>query len=133
MNQKEKKAVRDCRDLWRWLEKNPDKGKRGWSGWERIGKRAFNCPICSANFPEKTGGCNECLLYGLWEDKCGLSEESPYFKWSSSLTDGGRSKNARIIKEYCIKLLKERADEKARKGSTQDGKRDGQEVKATNR
>lgn len=89
------------KELWDWLAKNPEKGKREWSGWienrggyyaalhcfacdyaedERTGDRCEACPLIWDNFD------NICYLgiFGAWEDEKNLQKRT---KWAEKIRD----------------------------------------------
>ena len=109
-----RRALRICRDLWQWLEKNPDKEKRDWGGWVEYGYMENYCPCCQYVVNHRGGllgtldECERCPLSDLWEDenKC-ENDESPYSIWCHAEGDHEeRSKQARIIWQAADKELK---------------------------
>lgn len=110
-----KKALEICRDLWKWLAKNPPprgfrsrwEHKRKWPGFKKVGKMEDDCPCCQFSIVQQKNQCFSCPLQILWGNdslSC-LDPPSPYRKWCY----GPRSRlfrNATIIANAAAKELR---------------------------
>lgn len=109
-----KTSLEKCRDLWKWLAKNPQAEKRDWPGWAKITEPVqgwcFACEYAGRREPIKHDPnpdviCDRCLLHGLWGAHC-TAPTSPYFVWQNRKSSPEvRAAAARRISDYCRDLL----------------------------
>lgn len=118
-----KKALEICRDLWRWLAKDPDRMKEEWPGWKTTGRMAHDCPCCQY-VTTKLKSCGEmpcrdigdsvtpvdfakaialCPLKTLWPDGC--CNSGPFDEWWRRESEQA---NAAKIANACTLELKKR-------------------------
>ena len=114
-----KQCFQRCKELWRWLEANPEKWKHQWPKWEKNGGKyedewgsnCFACNYVSQKYDVWEGelGCGintpACPLYELWPNGC-EQLPSPYTEWKSTSIED-RSKPAKQIADFCEMKLKE--------------------------
>lgn len=113
-----KKALELCRDLWKWLEMNPERNKPAWPGWKTnrgINRTSTFCPCCEYKSQECRSSknyidCeNGCVIYKIWGYKNGnlvcIKPRSPYILWDNG-NKKEKKKYARIIRIACEKELR---------------------------
>ena len=110
------KAIRICRDLWKWLAAHPNiTNKSSWPGWNKYdgGYNSFIhlCPLCEYT----KRNCSKCPLLPLWGRsssdfgvKCEANDNSPWNRWRESLDIKSKKSAATKIWKYADKLLKRR-------------------------
>lgn len=104
-----RRALELTEELWRWLQKNPEKGKFDWPGWKKCGHMTASCPLCEY---ARQGHRICCLV--AWSlsnpDDC-LHKTSPYVKWRKSCSPRYQRQWAGRIVKLCKEAL-EVLDEK---------------------
>lgn len=118
------KALEICRDVWKWIEENPDKDKDDWGGWEKLGYKKDNsneyimnnCPCCEFASMGSLWNCNRCLLLDLWKsydktgkllNNCICEYIGPYRDWLYARTSDDRKQAAHEIWVAAEKKIKE--------------------------
>ena len=107
----ERKALEICRDLWRWLAKNPHMLKDDWPGWISQGEMQSNCPCCEYVVQHsKTKSCDDCPLAGRWNKSnpsqyC-AGERSLYYRWTLAVGLKTQASIALEIHNACLQALK---------------------------
>jgi len=87
--------IRAHRKLWRWLNKNPNKHKYDWPGWESNGGRypdqfiscffcIYPCNKCPVEFPPKSG-CLGGLFFDWVQSPHGSKRRAIYAKQIAEL------------------------------------------------
>lgn len=109
-------ALVECRRLWTWLAKHPDKTKLNWPGWKRLGRvHAWACPPCEyadqqRKYYRDWSKCKYCPLIGYAWDSCTFAN-SNFSKWCNAPhTERGlalRTKCALEIAAACTEALKD--------------------------
>ena len=119
-----KMTLRECltrmRDMWSWMELNPDSFKHQWPGWDDnsipTASGGTYCLACIYSFQPELHGCSDCPMLSLWTGgapcegtDCLNSTVSPYRKFESGAwTKQGLEQNrevAAIIVAFCDRSL----------------------------
>ena len=105
-----RQALIECKKMWRWLEKNPDKEKEHYCS-DMNNRPDAACYACEYGNQNKLG-CHGCILKSLWPTQpnfC-LANTSPYYKWKKAEEPEVKTANAKIIADACVvELAKLRA------------------------
>ena len=115
------KALELTFELWKWLGEHPNAKKYDWPGWEKYSTGVTYCFICdyveqkTGEYPDEADVCFKyCILIDLWPNigstgsysPCCI-EPSPFIRWDTAKTPKTRKKYAKIISDYCTKMLDE--------------------------
>lgn len=105
-----RRSLELCRDLWRWLARNPRREKYDWPGWNRYGTVPAYCPCCGYVI-QRYGkdklypACvRRCPLGLLWPKGCS-AKGSPFARWLLSRIHRVRRCCAEQIADACCREL----------------------------
>ena len=105
-------ALKECKTLWMWLEKNPDRYKREWPGWKGNHAYISLCPCCEYAKDLNTWSgvdCRQCPLNdfawsGLIGQRC-MGSSSPFRQWLNTLDYSEKSAAAHKMVLACRRAI----------------------------
>lgn len=97
-NRKLIEAIKNCRNMWKWLKENPTKDKNDWPELSKFNNYILNhCFACDYAFSitnDSNTMCKECFLKDTWKQldtdnvldnvnkfMCECISYSPYHRW----------------------------------------------------